>query len=155
MTVSFNSPVTGIALTGLTSPTHTLTADTPPDSNAKQYVITTLGGTQTNVRTHTVSDPFSITVFKPKSPKALPKKNPITGAYGPIPKNTYTVVVRKGVYVDSNQTLDQLTVRLSMDVPAGADSADSINIRSALSMLFGVMSAEPNDIGDLLVTGVL
>lgn len=155
MTVSISSPVTGIALTGLTSPTHTLVADTPPDANAKQYVVTALGGTQTNVRTHSVSDPFSVTVFKPKAPKALPNKNPVTGIYPNIPKNTYTIVLRKGVYVDSNSTLDRLVIRLSMDVPAGADASDAVNIRSALSLLFGICSAEPNDFGDLLVTGVL
>lgn len=155
MTVSITSPVTGVALTGLTSPTHTLTADTPPDTNAKQYVVTTLGGTQTNVRTHSVSDPFSITVFKPKAPKALPNANPVTGLYGSIPKNTYTVVVRKGVFIDSNQTLDRLVIRLSMDVPAGSDASDAVNIRSALSLLFGVLYAEPNDFGDLAVLGIL
>jgi len=42
MTFALSSPVTGAAQTGLTSPTYTVTADTPPDANAKQYAVTAL-----------------------------------------------------------------------------------------------------------------
>jgi len=155
MTVLISSPVTGAAITGLTSPTHTLTADTPPDANAKQYVVTTLGGTQTNARTHTLSDPFSITVWKPKVPKALPAKNPISNAYPSVPMNQYAVIVRKGVYIDSSNTLRQATIRLNIDIPAGADASDAVNIKSAMSLLGGVMFAEGDDFSDLVVKGIL
>jgi len=155
MTVSISSPVTGAAITGLTSPTHTLTADTPPDSNAKCYVVTSLGGTQTNVRTHTLSDPFSISVWKPKVPKALPAKNPITSQYPNVPMNQYAIIVRKGVYIDAASVLRQLTIRVLVDVPAGADAADAVNIKSALSLLGGVLFAEGDDFSDLSVKGIL
>jgi len=155
MTVSISSPVTGAAITGLTTPTHTLTVDTPPDANAKQVVVTTLGGTQTNVRTHTLSDPFSLTVWKPKVLKALPSPNPITGAYPSVPMNQYAVIVRKGVYIDAQSVLRQMTIRLLIDVPSGADAADAVNIKSALSLLFGVGFAEGDDFSDLVVKGIL
>lgn len=50
MTIALSSPVTGGAQTGFTSPTYTLTADTPPaGSGGKQYAATALGGTQAGV----------------------------------------------------------------------------------------------------------
>jgi hypothetical protein len=155
MTVSIASPVTGVALTGLTSPTYTIVADTPPVANAKKYIVSALGGTQTNVRTHSVSDPFEITIYKPVTLKTLPNANPVTGSRGTIPKNVYTAIIKKGVYVDADLNVDRATLKLSFEVPAGADAQDAINIRAMLAFLFGVVGAEPNDFGDLLVTGVL
>lgn len=155
MTVSISSPVTGAAVTGLTTPTHTLTADTPPDANAKSYVVTTLGGTQTSVRTHTLSDPFSITIWKPKAPKALPAPNPNTLAYPSVPMNSYAMIVRKGVYIDANSVLRTAVFRLTADIPAGADAADAVNIKSALSLLGGVLFAEGDDFADLFVKAIL
>lgn len=156
MTIAIQSPVTGpTTVTGLTNPTYTLTSDQAPDANAKAYVVSALGGTQTDVRTHTLSDPFSLTVWKPKVPKALPAKNPITGAYPQVPMNQYMVVVRKGVYIDSADVLKQVTLRLSMDVPAGADAADAINIRAAIACLAGALLTDANDFADMAVTGVM
>lgn len=153
--LSISSPVTGAAITGLTSPTYTLSEDTPPEANAKSLVVTTLGGTQTNVRAHALSDPFSITVWKPKVPKALPAKNSITATYPNVPMNSYAIIVRKGVYIDSSSVLRQCTLRVLMDVPAGADASDVVNIKSALSLLGGVMFAEGDDLADLLSKGLL
>jgi hypothetical protein len=154
MTVAFSSPVTGAAITGLTSPTHTLTADTPPESNGKQYLVTTLGGTQTNARVHTLSDPFSISVFKPKVLKTLPPKNN-SGLYPSVPMNSYSTIIRKGVYIDASSNIRQMTIRVTADVPAGADASDGVNIKSALSLLGGVYWAEGNDFADLLILGNL
>jgi hypothetical protein len=155
MTVSFSSPVTGAAITGLTSPTYTLTTDQPPKANAKAVIVTTLGGTQTNVRSHTISDPFSATVWKPEVPKALPPKNPITSMYPQVPVNQYALVVRKGVYIDSSSVLRQMTIRVLMDIPAGADAADAVNIKAALSLTGGILFAEGQDFSDLAILGVM
>jgi hypothetical protein len=154
MTMSIGSPVTGATITGLTNPTHTLTVDTPPDANAKQVLVTTLGGTQTNARTHTLSDPFSLTFVKPKVLKTLPPKN-IAGLYPSVPMNTYTTILRKGVYIDASSNIRQMTIRVTADVPAGADASDAVNIKSALSLLGGVLWAEGNDYADLLILGNL
>lgn len=155
MTVAIASPVTGSTITGLTSPTYTLVADTPPDSNAKCVVVTALGGTQTNVRTHTLSDPFSLTVWKPKVPRALPAKNPITSAYPSVPLNQYAMIIRKGVYIDAASVVRQVTIRLLADIPAGADGSDGPNIRAAISLLGGVLWAEADDFSDLFRLGVM
>lgn len=155
MSIAITSPITGGAQTGFTSPTYTNVADVAPDINGKQVAVTALGGTQTGVRTHAVSDPFTITFFRPKVPKALPSANPVTGRYGTIPKNTYTVLIRKGVNYAANQAPEQLAVRCTMDVPAGSDAYDSANIRAAISALVGVLTQQSAGLGDLLVNGVL
>jgi len=155
MTVSFSSPVTGAAITGLTTPTYTLVADQPAEANAKAYIVTALGGTQTNVRTHSISDPFSITVWKPKVPKSLPPKNALSGAYPQVPMNSYAMIIRKGVYIDAASVLRQMTIRVMVDLAAGADAADAVNVKAALSLLGGVAFAEGQDIADLAILGVL
>lgn len=155
MSISVTSPVTGSAQTGFTSPTYTVATDVAPDINGKQYAVTALGGTQTGVRTHAVSDPFTVTVFRPRSPKALGSPNPVTGRYGAVPKNTYSVIVRKGVNYAANQAPEVLICRMALDVPAGSDAYDSANIRAAVSLAVGTLTQQSAGLGDLLVNGVL
>jgi hypothetical protein len=155
MSIALTSPVTGAAQTGFTSPTYTNVVDVAPDINGRQYAVTALGGTQTGVRTHAVSDPFTITFYRPKAPKALQSPNPVTGRYGNVPKNTYSVVLRKGVNFAANQPPEVLITRCSIDVPAGSDAYDSANIRAAMSMLIGSLTQVSAGLGDLLVNGVL
>jgi hypothetical protein len=155
MTWSPDSSITGGAQNGLTSPTYGIVADLAPEQNGVQHAVTTIGGTQAGVRSHTVSDPFTATFYKPKSPKALPNPNPVTGRYGAVPKNTFGLIIRKGVNYAANQAPDILTMRLSIDVPAGADAYDAANIRAACSLLVGILSEESADFGDSIVTGIV
>jgi hypothetical protein len=155
MSISITSPITGGAQTGFTSPTYTVVTDVAPDINGKQVVVTALGGTQTGVRAHAVSDPFTITAFRPRAAKALGTPNPVTGRYGSIPKNTYTWVIRKGVNFAANQAPEMMIVRVSADIPAGSDAYDSANIRAAFSALVGVLNQQSAGIGDMGVNGVL
>lgn len=155
MTWSPTSPVTGGAQTGLTSPTYTLTADVAPDVNGKQHAVTTLGGTQTGVRTHSVSDPFTVTFTRPKVPKTLPSANPVTGKFASIPRNTYGIIVRKGANYAANQAPDICVARLTVDVPAGTDAYDAVNIRAMLSLLSGILYQQASGAGDTLVSGIM
>lgn len=155
--MSFNptSPVTGSAQTGLTSPTYTLTADTAPDSNGKQFAVTALGGTQTGVNAHSVSAPFTHTMFRPKVLRSLGNPNPVTGVVSNVPKNTYKIVTRKGVIPLAGQPNQTMIVTTTIDVPAGADVADLANIRAALSSHFGIANQQSAGIGDTTINGVL
>lgn len=155
MAVSLSSPVTGAAQTGLTSPTYTLTVDTPPVSNSKQWAVTALGGTQTGVEAHALSQPFTICWFRPAVPKTLGTPNPSTGVISNIPRNVSKVVVRKGVNVAANQAPVNAIFTLTCDVPAGADVYDAESIRAALSLLIGSLDQIPSGFGDSVVTGVL
>jgi len=155
MTVSLTTPVTGSAQTGLTSPTYTIVADAAPTSNGKQWAVTALGGTQTGVEVHSLSQPFTISVFKPASPKTLGSPNPSTGVIYSVPRNTTKFIVRKGVNIAASQPPHTAVFTLTCDVPAGADNYDAESIRAALSCLFGAFTQQSAGFGDTVVTGVM
>lgn len=156
MSFTLSSPVTGGAQTGFTSPTYTLASDTAPTSAGKQYAVTGIGGTQAGVDTSSSpSRPFTITLSRPQSLKTLGVVDPVTGALRSVPRNTYKILVRKGVTPLAGQSAVPLQVRLEMDVPAGSDAADAANIRAAMSLFIGSLSQISASIGDTLVTGVI
>jgi len=155
MTINFTSPVTGLAQTGFTAPTYTLVSDLAPDVNGRQQAVTALGGTQTGVRTHTSTDPFTITSFRPKVFQALGKPNPTTGVIKYVPMNRFRVLTRKGVLPLVGQSAVPAMADVIMSVPAGSDSADSPNLRAMLSLSFGALSQQSAGIGDTIVSGIM
>lgn len=155
MAFSPASPLTGGAQTGLTSPTYTLTSDVAPDATGRQYAVTALGGTQAGVTAHSASSPFTLTMFRPKSFKALGQPDPSTGVIYRVGKNSWKVIVRKGVTPAANQPAQVMQCTLTIDVPAGADTYDSANVRAALSCAFGALWGDSADIGDSIVSGIL
>lgn len=155
MTWNPSSPVTGGAMSQFTSPTYTLTLDSKPANNGIQHVVSALGGTQTGVRVHSISDPFTVAMFKPANPSVLPSPNAVTGKYPAIPKNTYGQVVRKGVNYAANNAPAVMIGRWSVDVPAGADAYDAANVRAFVSLFTGINWAQSQGLGDLFTTGVL
>jgi hypothetical protein len=154
MSFAPSSPVTGLAQTGLTSPTYTLTADLAPDVNGKQYAVTALGGTQTGVTTHSAQSPFTATYWRPKVAKLLGALG-LNGQYSSVPVNTHKVLTRKGVTVAANQPASVLVIRTEIDVPAGAETYDAANVRAALSCHFGLLSAQSAGIGDTVVSNII
>jgi hypothetical protein len=155
MAFSLTSPVTGQAQTGLTSPTYTVGVDVAPDWNAKQWAVSALGGTQTGVRVHSASDPFTITVFRPKTFSQLGKPNPVTGVVKFVPMNQWRILVRKGVLPLAGQAVVPAFIDMKMSVPAGSDTADAVNLRAMLSAAFGAAVQQSAGMGDSLVTGTL
>lgn len=149
------TPVTGGPQTGFTSPTYTLTADYAPDATGRQYAVTALGGTQTGVTTHSASSPFTVTMFRPKSFKALGQPDPGTGVIYRVGKNTWKIIVRKGVTPAADQSAQPMLCSLEMSVPAGADTYDAANVKACLSLLFGVAWESSSDVGDSLISGIL
>lgn len=156
MSFTLTSPVTGGAQTGLTSPTYTLVTDTAPTNSGKQYAVSALGGTQTGVdSSSTPSRPFTITLSKPPVLRGAPAVNQVTGLLGSVPRNTYKIIARKGVTVVTGQASQVAIATVTIDVPAGADSADAVNVRAMLSLLIGAMSSISAEIGNTAVTGVI
>ena len=155
MAYSPSSPVTGAAQTGLTSPTYTLSIDVAPDSNGVQRAVTALGGTQTGVTTHSVSSPFTVTFTRPKVFKPLGKMNPVTGVISQVPRNAWKLITRKGVIPLAGQSATPLQITTIIEVPAGADTADSANVRAALSLHIGLLNQQASGIGDSTVTGIM
>jgi len=156
MALSLSTPVTGGAQTGLTSPTYTLATDTAPTSSGKQYAVSALGGTQTGVDTSsTPSRPFTITLQRPPVLRGAPAVNAVTGLLGSVPRNTYKIIGRKGVTCVTGQAPQVANVTVTIDIPAGSDSADAANVRALLSLVIGSMNQISAGIGDTAVTGVI
>lgn len=154
MTWSPDLSITGAAQTGFTSPTYTLVADLAPDVNSRQWVITACGGTQTGARISTAGDPFTITIRRAPY-KARPAPNPVNGSYGNVPMNRIEVLGRKGVYIDSSQTVREARLRLIAELPAGCESSDAVNVRALVSMFLGQLAEEAADYGDSLISAVI
>lgn len=157
MSLSLTSPVTGGAQTGFTSPTYTLATDASPNgSSGKQYAVSAIGGTQAGVDTSSSpSRPFTINLARPAVLRQLPPVNGATGVLPSVPKNTYKVIVRKGVTPLAGQAAQVLVATVTIDVPAGADTADAPNVRAALSLLIGGINSISAGIGDTAVSGVI
>jgi hypothetical protein len=155
MTISVTSPVTGSAQTGLTSPTYTVVADVPPNAYSKQWAVTALGGTQTNVDVHGASKPFTITFARPAQIRSAPVVNPVTGIMGNSPRNVYTVIVRKGTSPGANQNPQTMVLRCDLAVVSGADLQEPEDIRAALSLLIGALTQQSAGLGDTLVNALL
>lgn len=149
------TPVTGAAVTGLTSPTYTLSADSGVDFNTKQHAVTALGGTQTGVVVSSVAAPFTVSFWRPKQFKQLPPANQVTGARsGRVPMNEYGLNIRKGVLPAANMPYETAMVQVRIRIPAGADTYDQANLKAMLSLLGGILNAEANDIATVVTTGV-
>lgn len=155
MTVALSSPVTGSAQTGLTSPTYTLTTDVAPGNNGKQWAVTTLGGTQTGATAHSVASPFTISFWRPMIMKILGQPNALTGVVSNVPVNQYKLITRKGVLPLAGQAFRTMVITSTIEVPAGADTADAVNIRAALSAHIGSLSQVSAGVGDTAISGVM
>lgn len=155
MAFSPSSPVTGATITGLTSPTYTLTTDIAPSYNGKQWAVTALGGTQTGVDINSVSKPFTLSFFRPQTLRTLPAANPVTGLVKNIPVNTYECITRKGAAPSVNQEVQVARITTAIEVPAGVDTYEPEELRAMLSLHIGALSAQASGIADTVITGVL
>jgi hypothetical protein len=79
----------------------------------------------------------------------------VTGALRSVPRNTFTVIVRKGVTPLAGQSPVVLIAKTTIDVPAGSDIADAANVRAAMSLLVGAFNQVSAGLGDTLISGVI
>lgn len=149
------SPITGAAVTGLTSPTYTIVADVAPNVHGKQYAVSALGGTQTNVGVNSVSSPFTLTFFRPAVLRVLPQANPVTGVIKNVPMNVYKLITRRGVQPAANQNAIVAMITTTLSIPAGADTYEPEDLRAMISAHFGVGWAQASGIADTVVSGVI
>lgn len=149
------SPITGAAVTGLTTPTYTIVTDVAPSANGKQYAVTALGGTQTGVDVNSVSKPFTISFFRPPQLRTLPQANPVTGIIKNVPTNTYKLITRKGAQPAANQSTLVPKITTVIECPAGVDTYEPEEIRAMISAHFGVGWAQADGISQTVLTGVL
>lgn len=149
-----SSPVTGATMTGLTSPTYTLSADTAVKPTMKSYTVSALGGTQTGVTVHSIASPFTVSMVRPAVFKLLGQPNS-AGVIRAFPKNTFDVLCRKGLTVLANQPTQLSVMRLSSSIPAGGESYDPVNLRAQISCMIGVLWQIANDLDETFITGTI
>lgn len=138
------SPITGADVTGLTSPTYTLATMASPNQAAKQWYVSALGGTQPDVDVHSATRPFTVTAFAPNPIKVAPPSSVMNQRYGFMPswpKNKHQILVRKNLSVSGdnlgNASSSIGMVRLEVEVPAGAEVLDLIEVKAMLSCAIG------------------
>lgn len=155
--MAFNpaSPVTGAAITGLTTPTYTLLALQAPGNNAKSYYVSALGGTQTGVLAHSTASPFKVTFWVPTNFKTIGKTNPVTGLLPSVPKNVLKRVIHKGVLPLAGQPYAIAVDEKNMSIPAGADVADPANLKALMSFSCGLDWANAQGYSDTVISGAL
>lgn len=149
------SPVTGGAQTGFTTPGYTIVTDYAPEPNGKQYAVSALSGTQAGVTIHSVGSPFTANFIKPKTFAVLGKPNPSTGVLPAFPKNKWKFIVRKGMLPLAGQPIQIGDIRVEMNIPAGADTADPSNVRALFSLAIGLLSQQSAGIGDTVNSGIV
>lgn len=153
MSFALSGAVTGGAQTGLTNPTHTWVLAQAPTPQGKQYICSTLGGTQTGVDIHSGSNPFLINYIVPASYRAA-RYNPSTGILSNPGKNTHKVLLHKGVSIDNaGLNKDRFEIECQMRVPIGSDIYDPESVRSGLSAFIGALNNQSSGVGDTLITG--
>jgi len=153
MSISLTTPVTGGAQTGFTSPTYTITTDTPVQGAAKSWVVSGLGGTQAGVTSHSIARPFTISWFPSKN-ATLPAPD-ANGIVRNVPRNVHQLIVRAGVLPLSGQANQVALARVRFEIPAGSDTADAAQIRALCSALVGVLNQNSAGYGDTLINGVV
>lgn len=149
------TPVVGAPMTGLTSPTYTVSVDSAPSPNGKQYAVTTLGGTQTGVTVSSVDKPFTISVFKPANFNRLPPVNPVTGVLPRVQRNVHKVLTRKGATPLTGQTPQLILIETQVTVPAGCETADFPAMAAAMSAHHGLLWNQGSAWCDALASGLL
>lgn len=152
---SLTSPLTGAAITGLTSPTYTLAADSaPPQGVDKSYYVTALGGTQTGVDIHTIASPFTISWKNPKVLQMVGTPDTTGVLRSPVRRNTYELITRKGGAPLANQADRLNMIATQFHVEAGVETNEPAQLYAMLSAHIGALTQAANGIRDTLLTGV-
>lgn len=155
MAISLTSPVTGATVSGLTSPTYTVVVDQPPNSYSKQWYVSAIGGTQTGVDPgSTASKPWTFTFSRPASIKTLNAVD-VTGVIRSVGYNVYEMLMRRGFIPLAGQSVRLANWKAHMPVLVGSDSADTANIRAAVSSFVGVMNQQASGLADSMISGSL
>lgn len=154
MSYSLTSPVTGQAITGLTSPTFTLVLDgATPDGVSRGWYVSALGGTQTGVTAHSIASPFT-TSWKNPANLLVPGVVDVTGVYRAPPRfNKYKCITRKGAVPLSGQAARTNVMETTFSIEAGTETADPQQIRAQLSLHIGSLTQQVNGIIDTLISG--
>lgn len=146
------SPVTGSAITGLTSPTYTLAADTAASIYGKKWIVSGLGGTQAGVSAHTQDSIFTADAVRPASAGKVSYN--ASGSVKSVPINTYSFIVRKDVLCAPG-VYRTAKARAYFDIPAGSVANDPQGLNALFSLFGGLTTQQLQGLRDTATIGVL
>jgi hypothetical protein len=148
--------ITGASVYGLTSPTYTLVEDRANDTNARQFYVSALGGTQAGVNLHNMRQPFTLTAWRPRYPAKVPKVNPMTGLLmAASPDNVTTMLLRTAVRPITGEPYVPMSINTAVRIPSGGEVTDIAQVRAAISLFAGVLMAKANEFAYLTTHGQL
>lgn len=152
-----SSPITGSAITGLTSPTYTIIEDNPPDTNSKAWVVTALGGTQAGVSVHKNEMPFKVIAKRAARIKTPGARSATTGMYLQGGKNEYSFKFIKGSNVLAafgGAQYDNILGEVKLSIPAAIGN-DSAQLDALFSFMGGFINATLQGLRDTTGNSVL
>jgi len=159
MSLPNSGVITGAAISGLTSPTYTLVADTAFDTRSKQAYVSTLGGTQTGVVAHSALIPFTATIRRPSIIKTtiMAMYNGLSLQWSKVPFNTYDIIFRKGCNMNASGMAQYFVNvnKFSSKIFAGTETVDAANLKALNSLTAGYIWAQAQGIQDTQTTGVI
>lgn len=150
--INVTSPITGLAITPLVTPTYTVAADFAPNAYGKQFAVKTLGGTQTGVSPHSIQAPFTATFSRPPVLKQIAYN--ATGTVKNIPVNSHKLIVRKGLLCLPN-VYKNGAITVVVDLPAGSESYDAVNVSALFSCAIGLLTQQAQLWRDTVSDGLL
>lgn len=153
----FTSPVTGVPVTAkLTSPTYTLTKTSSPQNNAVTYLVSSIGGTQTDVQAHSSDIGFTHRFIWPIVQKMVAAINESANPMGRLirwPKNRWALITRKTTLC-TVYGYDDIVIETTFTVPVGASSYSPQNIAAAISSHGGELTASSDEFYAAIVSGI-
>lgn len=153
--MNLSTPVAGLAQEGFTDPSIELAPDSAPSPNGKQWYVSGVSG-MPDVTTHSVASPYTVSVFRPATIKvAGPGQATATGVVVNQPKNTYKVITRKAVTINSLGAKAIALVTTSIDVPVGTSDEDLAALKAAISLHGGALIQDPDQWWETAQTGAL
>lgn len=156
MGIALTTPIAGAAQTGFTGHSFNWISDRAPAGvTGIQVAITSGSGTMAGVTFHSVASPFTVTFSRPSVLRTLGQPSLSTGIIGNVPTNTYKVMGRKGLLPLAGQPLKVGSCTITLEVPAGSDTADPANIRALISATVGALVQQCAGFGDTAIQGVL
>lgn len=141
MAINLTTMLTGKTFAAFTSPTYTLAEDRGPNNWTKQSIVTAVGGTQVGVRTHSPSDPFTISVSKQAQPAAAPRAG-TNGIVGKVGRNKVELLVRKGTLPLAGQAAQVSDIRVTINTVSGAEVNDVPNVTAMYAAAHAALDRE-------------
>lgn len=131
MAINLTTLLSGLSVGALVSPTYTLTEDRGPNNWTRQSIVTAVGGTMPGVRTHSMSDPFTLAVSRQAQPAAAPRVG-TSGIVGKLGRNTVKAKIRKGTIPLVGQAAQISDIDIAINVVSGAETADLNNVTALI-----------------------